>query len=98
LYGGGLGHLGENVAFAVAWQHSVAQQGQPCFDRSPAVFGAANAGHDERHHLVAYELVDHRVVAQQSARRRQVETVQQRGHIPGPGPLGKRGGTAHVGE
>ena len=58
----------------------------------------ANALDEERHHFVTDELVDHRVVPQERARRSDVEPVEQRSEVCRDDPLAKPGGSAHVGE
>jgi hypothetical protein len=73
------------------------QQFHARLNRSSTILGAANALDEERHHFVTDELVDHRVVPQERARRSDVEPVEQRSEVCRDDRLGKPG-SAHVGE
>src|SRR3984893_5915425 len=75
-----------------------AQQIKSSLNGSPTILKATDAPDEERHHFVADELVDDRVVAHQGSCSNDVEPVQQRCEVSSTGPLAKPGGTTYVGE
>jgi hypothetical protein len=74
------------------------EQVDPGLNRAAPVVGTGDALHEEGHHLVADQLVDHRVMAQKRARRGDIEPVERSGEIGGDTALAERDGTPNVGE
>src|SRR5207244_9286779 len=67
-------------------------------DGAASVLGAGDAGDEQRHDLVADELVDDGVVTDQDGRGRAIEVVHEVGEGASADALAQSAGVPHVGE